>query len=164
LITKAQEVVSTLPCIPDKPGEDGCPLLPPVDPNAQHKKPWLPPIPDNVNCSKVCNEYKRSINDEGVQVGYTCDATVCTTPGNGSLADPFLIKNACEGLGSGPKGSLSEIVKLETAVSCSCCASQICECEPNELTNYAIDEFNEAQDALGIETQCEYNGSLCGTQ
>src|SRR5512144_3095509 len=30
-----------------------------------------------ISCSDVCSEYQKS-NSQGVEVGYTCDATLCT--------------------------------------------------------------------------------------
>ncbi len=132
-------------CWPDAPGDTGCPLLPPN---------YLPQVPRNVSCQKVCSEYKQS-NHMGIQVGYTCDATLCT-----AASDPILVKSACTGLA---KHSPSEILKLETEVGFSCAASQICGCEPNKKTNDAIWRFNEAQRALDIDSQCEQNGTLCGT-
>jgi hypothetical protein len=108
-----------------------------------------------LSCQTVCSEYKQS-NHNGIQVGFTCDATLCTTD-----SDPALVANACGGLA---KHSVSEILKLEVAVGYSCSASQICGCEPNKKTNEAIWRLNEAQRALGIESQCRQNGTLCGTK
>jgi hypothetical protein len=132
-------------CWPDAPGDTGCPLLPPN---------YLPQVPRNVSCQQVCSEYKQS-NRMGVQVGFTCDATLCT-----AASDPALVKSACTGLA---KHSVSEILKLEIEVGFSCAASQVCGCEPNKKTNDEIWRLNEAQRALGIDSQCKQNGTLCGT-
>lgn len=162
LISKVKTGISALPCVPDLPGEGGCPLLPP-DPGKDTLQPTIPDIPAAVNCNKVCKEYRNS-DIGGVEVGFTCDATLCTAP-LGSRTTPGdvpVVDQACQGLGSGRKGSLSEITRLETAVGCSCCASQICGCEPSPQTDEKIGELNWEQRQLGIEPQCDYNGSLCG--
>jgi hypothetical protein len=137
-------------CDPDRPGDDGCPILPP-----NYKETVT--IPYDVDCRKVCSEYKQS-NQNGIQVGFTCDATLCTDPSNRALW-----AEACKGLG---KHSTSEILKLEYEVGYSCAASQICGCEPNKKTNEEIWRLNEAQKKLDpdVVTQCEYNGTLCGTE
>jgi hypothetical protein len=93
----------------------------------------------------------------GVEVGFTCDATLCTA----TKADPGLVAEACSGLGN---SSVSEILKLETEVGFSCAASQICGCEPQETTNEAIFDLNERQRARGISPQCDLNGTLCGAE
>lgn len=136
-------------CIPDVPGEFGCPLLsqPPPPPNP----------PPNVDCTKVCEEYQSCQGANGVEIGFTCDATLCTSTCN----DRDLVKVACSGL---QNCEISEIVKLETALGCSCCASQICGCEPNDKTNDAIFDLNEQQRKRGIKPQCDLNGTLCGVQ
>ena len=136
------------PCVPDAPpGKSGCPILPP-----DFKETVA--VPDDVSCQKVCSEYKQS-NQNGIQVGFTCDTTLCTDPSN--LA---LWAEACRGL---DKHSNSEILKLETEIGFSCAASQICGCEPNKKTNEEIWRLNEAQNP-DVVTQCEYNGTLCGTE
>jgi hypothetical protein len=134
-------------CWPDAPGDSGCPLLPPN---------YLPPVPPIVSCKEVCSEYKKS-NQKGVEIGFTCDATLCTA----KVRDFDLVAEACDGLG---KSSVSEILKLETAVGYSCSASQICGCEPNKKTNEAVYNLNKAQRERGIPPQCEQNGTLCGAQ
>jgi len=135
-------------CFPDAPGPSGCPLLSP-------KPPDIPAPPGNVSCQEVCDEYKKS-NAAGVEVGFTCDATLCTA----TKADPDLVQEACSGLG---KSSISAIIKLETEVGFSCAASQICSCEPKNKTNEAIFSLNERQRARDISPQCDLNGTLCGT-
>ena len=136
---------TTPTCFPDVPG--GCPLLSP-------NPPQIPPPPSNVSCAKVCAEYKRS-NQKGVEIGFTCDATLCTaTP-----ADFDLVQEACSGL---ENSSVSEILKLETEVGFSCAASQICGCQPDKKTNASIFDLNERQRARSISPQCDLNGTLCG--
>lgn len=133
-------------CWPDLPPDaGGCPLLPPNF----HVK-----VPRDISCQTVCSEYKQS-NQNGIQVGFTCDATLCTVE-----SDPALVARACAGLG---KHSVSEIIKLETRVGYSCAASQICDCQPNKKTNEEIWRLNDAQWREGILTQCEQNFTLCGT-
>lgn len=139
-------------CFPDAPGVFGCPLLPEE----------IPPPPSGVDCTQVCDEYAKSANEDNVELGFTCDATLCTAPPTCTIGDPLLVDTACTGLGSNT--SLTEIIKAETEAQCSCCASQLCECEPNQATNEAIDKLNAAQEAIGIDTQCVLNGTLCGTK
>ena len=120
------------------------------------KPPDIPAPPSNVSCKKVCDEYKKS-KQGGVEVGFTCDATLCTA----TKADPDLVQEACSGLGDRP---ISEILKLEIEVGFSCAASQICGCEPEKKTNEAIFSLNEGQRVRGISPQCDLNGTLCGTE
>jgi hypothetical protein len=134
-------------CIPDAPGGFGCPLLPQE----------IPPPPPNVDCQKVCEEYQSCQGTEGIEIGFTCDATLCTSTCN----DKDLVQVACSGL---QNCEISEIIKLETEVGCSCCASQICGCAPNDQTNVAIFNLNQRQKERGITTQCDVNGTLCGVQ
>jgi hypothetical protein len=140
---------TTPTCFPDAPGESGCPLLSP-------NPPILPAPPADVSCKEVCAEYKRS-NQGGVEIGFTCDATLCTA----TTSDPGLVQQACSGL---QNSSVSEILKLETEVGFSCAASQICGCEPNKKTNAEIFILDEAQRERNIVPQCDLNGTLCGVQ
>ena len=137
-------------CFPDRPvDEGGCPLLP-----AGFKEGDVP-VPANVSCQKVCSEYRQS-SQNGIEVGFTCDATLCTDPSNRALS-----AKACKGLG---ENSTSEILKLEFEAGYSCAASQICGCEPNKKTNQEIWSLNQVQEEVdGVETQCQFNGTLCGT-
>jgi hypothetical protein len=135
-------------CLPDAPGGIGCPLFVPGT-------TVLPPG-SGVDCVKVCDEYNSCRPKPGLEVGYTCDATLCT----GQCNDRDLIGQACGGLS---KCDISEIVKAETAASCSCCASQLCGCASNGKTNTAIAGLNQDQRNLGITPQCDINGTLCGS-
>jgi len=134
-------------CIPDAPGMNGCPLLAP-------NPPVIPAVPSQISCSDVCSEYGKS-NQHGVEVGYTCDATLCTA----SIDDVDLVASGCGGLA---KHSLSAIIALETAVGYSCSASQICGCTPKKKTAETIFELNARQRDRGIVPQCDVNGTLCG--
>ena len=111
-------------------------------------------MPSQISCSDVCSEYGKS-NNHGVEVGYTCDATLCTA----STDDADLVAAACEGLA---KHSISEIIALEITVGYSCSASQICGCKPKKKTNEAIFELNARQRDRNIVPQCDLNGTLCG--
>jgi hypothetical protein len=134
-------------CIPDAPGELACPLIPQE----------IPPPPLDVDCQKVCEEYQSCQGTQGIEICFPCDATFCTSTCN----DKDLVEVAC----SGVQGcESSEIIKLETEVGCSCCASQICGCEPNDQTNAAIFNLNQRQRERGITPQCDVNGTLCGVQ
>ena len=115
----------------------------------------LPPD-SGVDCAKVCDEYNSCKGTGRFQAGYTCDATLCTDECN----DRDLVGTACTGLSG---CDISEIVKAETAASCSCCASQLCGCKPDRETNKAIAALNQQQRDRGIKPQCDINGTLCGT-
>jgi len=140
---------TTPTCFPDAPGASGCPLLSP-------NPPVIPSPPADVSCKEVCAEYKRR-NQAGVEIGFPCDATLCTATQN----DFDLVQEACGGLG---KSSVSAILQLETEVGFSCAASQICGCEPKQKTNAKIFVLNHRQRARGIVPQCDLNGTLCGAQ
>jgi hypothetical protein len=134
-------------CIPDAPGGFGCPLYVPGT-------TVLPPN-SGVNCQVVCAEYT-SCQQKGVQTGLTCDATLCTDQCN----DLNLVGKACKGLG---KCDVSEIIKAESAANCSCCASQLCGCPADALTNSAIGSLVQQQRDVGVTPQCDINGTLCGS-
>ncbi len=135
-------------CVPDAPPDScGCPLY--VSPTVT----VLPPD-SGVDCTKVCQEYDTcQRGDTNIQLGYTCDATLCTTENQALVAD------ACVGL---QKCDLSEIFKAESAANCSCCASQLCGCDANTVTKAKISSLNSQQEAQGTTTQCQSNGTLCG--
>jgi len=135
-------------CLPDAPGSLGCPLY----------VPGVTTIPadSGVDCAKVCDEYHSCMQPKGAQAGFTCDATLCTDECN----DRDLVSVACTGLAG---CDISEIVKAETAAQCSCCASQLCGCDPSARTNKAISALNQQQRDRGIEPQCDINGTLCGS-
>ena len=135
-------------CIPDAPQDfGGCPLLPQD----------IPPPPANVDCEEVCEEYQSCRGMGGVEIGYTCDATLCTPACN----DRFLVGEACSGLQS---CDVSEILKTEEEAGCSCCASQLCGCEPSATTNKVIFDLNKRQRERGITPQCDINDTLCGEE
>ena len=136
-------------CLPDAPGGLGCPLYVPGT-------TVLPPG-SGVDCAKVCAEYHSCLQPKGAQSGFTCDATLCTDECN----DRDLVSTACSGLA---RCDISEIVKAETAAQCSCCASQLCECNPSKKTNIAIFALDQQQRDRGIKPQCDINGTLCGSQ
>ncbi|MGO9061848.1 MAG: hypothetical protein ACLQU2_31435 [Candidatus Binataceae bacterium] len=135
-------------CVPDAPGATGCPLYVPGSTT-------LPPG-SGVNCTVVCQEYNSCLQTGGVQAGYTCDATLCTDECN----DRDLLQTACSGLTG---CDISEIVKAETAAECSCCASQLCKCDPDATTNKEIAALDQQQRDRGIKPQCDINGTLCGS-
>ena len=135
-------------CVPDAPGGLGCPLY-------DSGETTFPPNAF-IDCAKVCNEYRTCLQPKGAQAGYTCDATLCTDQCN----DRDLVSVACTGLAG---CDISEIVKAETAAGCSCCASQLCGCNPSAETNKAISALNQKQRDRGIAPQCDINGTLCGS-
>lgn len=134
-------------CVVDGPADScGCPLY--------TSSTTLPPD-SGVDCTTVCQEYascQRGNTD--VSLAFTCDATLCTSN------DHDVVFGACLGT---EHCDLSEIFKAEAAAQCSCCASQLCGCEPNTPTNVAIYGFNAAERAGGDTPQCDINGTLCGT-
>jgi len=133
-------------CIPDAPPDEcGCPLFDPGHTT-------LPPG-SGVDCSTVCQEYA-SCTRSDLALGFTCDATLCTS------TDHDLVFDACLGL---ENCDLSEIFKAESAASCSCCGSQLCNCAANDPTNVKIGQLNASERADGDVPQCDINGTLCGT-
>jgi hypothetical protein len=133
-------------CIPDAPPAlGGCPLLGDV----------IPPPPANVDCGEICSEYESCTDSRGIEIGYTCDATLCTSACN----DRDLVEGACSGL---QNCDVTEIIKLEEEVGCSCCASQICGCVANSNTEQAVFDVNRRQRTRGITPQCDINDTLCG--
>jgi len=134
-------------CIPDAPESlGGCPILTKGD---------IPAPPPNIDCNKVCQEYEDCQDSSGIGIGFTCDATLCTSRCN----DRDLVGIACSGL---QDCAVKEIIKLEEEVGCSCCASQICGCEANSETEQAIFDLNKIQRNRGITPQCDINDTLCG--
>ena len=67
-------------CVPDAPADScGCGLYVPG-------QTTLPPD-SGVDCSEVCNEYASCTSGSGVELGYTCDATLCTSTDHGLVVD-----------------------------------------------------------------------------
>lgn len=157
-------ILSDLPCIPDSPGESGCPLF---DPGTDYKFD-----PNRALCQSVCGYYgssnENNPNDPNIQLGYSCDATLCTTLGIGqgdNGPDPQtereLLSEACNGIRD--ISGLPEITLVEALAECSCCASQVCGCDNiNDPTNEAIVNLNAEQISAGITPQCVINQTLCG--
>jgi len=132
-------------CVVDAQGQCGCPLY--------SSSVVLPPG-SGVDCDVVCAEYNGCQKTETqIQLGYTCDATLCTS------GDQVLIADACNGL---QNCELGEVFKAERAADCSCCASQLCHCDANTATENKIFELDAAQRASGGTPQCDINGTLCG--
>lgn len=158
----------TLPegaCIPDLPGEKGCGLLDPQKDYSQIVDPA------GALCKNVCAAYGGGVNAAGIQVGYSCDATLCTTVGigqeNNSSFPPSrnaqlgLMSQACNGIQS--ISGMKQIIMVEALAECSCCASQICGCtNSSAATNQAVFDLNQQQRAVGIQPQCDINDTLCG--
>jgi len=133
-------------CIPDAPPDQcGCPLY--------DDSTTLPPG-SGVDCALVCEQYDTCRSSSGdIQLGYTCDAVLCT-----SSQQP-LVLDACLGLQT---CALSEVFKAEAAAACSCCASQLCNCTANDATEEKIFVLDAAQRAADETPQCDINGTLCG--
>lgn len=134
-------------CIPDAPGSLGCPLYDPAS---------MQP-PPGTDCAAICEAYACA-PDGDIEPGFTCDAALCTNQCN----DRDLVSAACSDLPQCPSSGTAAILALEAEVGCSCCASQLCGCQPNAQTNAEIARLNEAQRARGITPQCDVNGTLCG--
>lgn len=134
-------------CIPDAPPDQcGCPLY--------SSGTMLPPG-SGIDCELVCQQYNGCFKSgTDVELGYTCDSTLCTS------TDHTLVFDACLGL---QNCDLSEIFKAEAAAKCSCCASQLCNCDANSATQQKIFALDAAQRDAGETPQCDINGTLCGT-
>lgn len=155
----------TSSCIPDMPGTNGCPLYDPAK-QAQYNTTISP---TSALCQNVCASYDSSLKtSSSVQVGYSCDATLCTTLGIGQTgssspsvkAQGVLAQEACAGVGS--MSNFDQIILVETLAQCSCCASQVCGCTGmTSTTNDAIGTLNQAQRNQSITPQCDINGTLC---
>ncbi len=133
-------------CVPDAPPDQcGCPLY--------TSTTVLPPN-SGVDCAEVCQEYTTCLaSGSSIQLGFTCDATLCTS------STQALVFDACLGL---EQCDLSEIFKAEEAANCSCCGSQLCDCDANSATEAEIFALDAAQRAAGETPQCDVNGTLCG--
>jgi hypothetical protein len=136
------------PCVPDAPGSNGCPL---------YNNTMV--VPPDTDCQAVCEGYA-CLNGAGVEPAFTCDATLCT----GECNERLLLEDACQALPDCSPLGLAAIIKLESDVECSCCASQLCGCTPNDRTNNAIFNLNRRQRDLSIIPQCDVNGTLCGVE
>ncbi len=161
-------------CLPDAPDGKGCPLY--------SATAYYPVTRNSPLCREVCEAYRHSIRQSprpsaqpGVQVAYTCDAALCTTLGIGQTTparrDPpgkaDLLRNACGGLSD--LAGLRSILALEQVDRVSCGASQVCGCdEPGKdidaATQADITRLDQRQQKLGIEPQCQINGTLCGAK
>ena len=151
-------------CVPDLPGEHGCGLYEPDKIYNINPKGAL--------CKNVCNAYEKSTSGTGSnQVGYSCDATLCTTLGIGQENNPDfspsqkaqagLLKEACSGIQD--INGMKEIMLVEALAECSCCASQVCGCDKiNQETNQEVYDLNKQQRAVTVEPQCNINKTLCG--
>ncbi|HZR81734.1 MAG TPA: hypothetical protein VFD92_11600 [Candidatus Binatia bacterium] len=133
-------------CVPDAPPDQcGCPLYVPGT-------TVLPPN-SGIDCDTVCQQYDSCTDQAGIQIGYTCDASLCTS------SDRDIVLPACNGL---QNCDLSAIFAAEKAAGCSCCATQLCGCDATPKTDAAVAAANEAQRAQGETPQCDVNGTLCG--
>ncbi len=155
--------IPTDACVPDLPGEKGCGLY-------DENKDYSDIInPNGALCNNVCSFYGDSTVVSDQQVGYSCDSTLCTTLGIGqgddfdpSVKDQLeLMSKACDGI-EGMNG-MNQVLMVETLAECSCCASQVCECDSiNDTTNQNVFDLNQQQRDDGITPQCDINGTLCG--
>jgi hypothetical protein len=160
-------------CLPDVGGDKGCPLY--------SSSTQYPVAKGSPLCRKVCEAYRTGTRESSsgspsrIQVGYSCDATLCTTLGIGQTVPPpanplgkaRLLKNACGGLDE--LSGLEAILALEQIDQCSCCASQVCGCanpgtDIDATTQAEIARLNAEQEQLDITPQCQINGTLCGAQ
>jgi hypothetical protein len=134
-------------CVPDATDRQcGCGLYVPG-------QTTLPPD-SGVSCGTVCQEYAECQRLPGpIEIGYTCDATLCTTNDIGLATQGCYGIQACD---------VSEILKAERAAGCSCCASQLCECTPSATTNAQVRALDAEQRRRGETPQCDINGTLCG--
>jgi hypothetical protein len=113
----------------------------------------LPPE-SGIDCGEVCREYATCLRGPGpYELGYTCDATLCTSR---TIA---LVTEACFGIET---CELDETLRAERAAGCSCCASQLCGCTASATTNQEVGILDAQQRARGEVPQCDINGTLCG--
>jgi hypothetical protein len=155
-------------CVPDLPGGKGCGLF---DPGKNYGAIINP---EGALCNSVCAAYRGSTtNSSLIQVGYSSDATLCTTLGIGQEDNPNfppprddqirLLDEACSGIQD--INGMKQIILVEALAECSCCASQVCECDNlDQLTNQVVSELNKQQRKVGIDPQCDINGTLCGKE
>jgi hypothetical protein len=151
-------------CVPDLPGSTGCELFDETKDDSNIIDP------DGALCSNVCSFYSNySVNSGQTQVGYSCDATLCTMLGieqgnnlSPSASDQInLLNKGCNGIQDMP--GMGPILLVETLAECSCCASQVCGCEKiNATTDQQIYVLNQQQRDAGIVPQCDINNTLCG--
>jgi hypothetical protein len=155
----------TSTCTPDMAGQNGCPLYDPAKQAVYNTTI----SPTSALCQNVCASYDASLQpSSSVQVGYSCDATLCTTIGIGQRgtsspsvkAQAALAQQGCSGVEN--MSNFQQIMLVEALANCSCCASQVCGCTGrNSATNEALGALNEAQRKEGISPQCDINGTLC---
>jgi hypothetical protein len=136
-------------CIPDAVNRQcGCGLFVPGE-------TMLPPE-SGIDCNDVCREYSVCLRGPGpYELGYTCDATLCTS------RDVALITEACFGIET---CELDETLRAERAAGCSCCASQLCGCVASATTDQEVHILNQQQRERGETPQCDINGTLCGDE
>jgi hypothetical protein len=136
-------------CIPDAVDRQcGCGLFVPGE--------TMLPSDSGVDCDEVCREYSTCLRGPGpYELGYTCDATLCTS------RDAGLITEACFGIET---CELDETLRAERAAGCSCCASQLCGCVASDTTDQEVRILNAQQRQRGEIPQCDVNGTLCGDE
>jgi hypothetical protein len=164
---------SAVGCLPDVAGDKGCPLYSPL---SQYPVAKGSPI-----CRGVCDAYRTGIRQSTsgsashIQVGYSCDATLCTRVGIGQTAPPpvnplrkaNLLRHVC---GSPAELSGMQIIlALERIDQCSRCASQVRGCatagiDIDPATQGEIAKLNAQQEQLQITPQYQINDTLCGAQ
>ncbi|MCF6776817.1 hypothetical protein L3V83_09580 [Thiotrichales bacterium 19X7-9] len=152
-------------CIPDFPTDKGCGLY-----NSEYDYQEII-NPQGKLCQNVCSAYGNNLTSNGTQVAYSCDATMCTTVGIGQEHNPLfppakhtqmaLLSQSCSTIED--VSTLQQIMLVEELAQCSCCASQVCQCDNiNSLTNQMISNLNQQQRQAGIRPQCDINQTLCG--
>ncbi len=154
-------------CVPDVPGaKSTCGLFDPTKDYAAILDPR------GALCTNVCSAYASALQADGAaQVGYTCDATLCTTLGIGqdnndnfppaAMDRAALLGAACNGIDA--MNGIDSVMLVETLAECSCCASQVCECDGmSAATQGEVGALNQQQRNVGIWPQCDINQTLCG--
>jgi hypothetical protein len=132
-------------CLPDAVDRQcGCDLFVPGETS-------IPPE-SGIDCGLVCEQYA-ACERTTIEVGFTCDATLCTT------SSPELTLEACYGI---QECEIGEILRAELAAGCSCCASQLCGCEATATTDASVFFLDAEQRSRGDVPQCDINGTLCG--
>ena len=155
----------TSTCTPDMAGTNGCPLYDPTKQTVYNATI----NPNSTLCQNVCASYDTTMQpSSSIQVGYSCDATLCTTIGIGQgatsspsvKAQATLAQQGCAGVQN--MSNFGQVMLVEALANCSCCASQVCGCTGrNSTTNDTLAVLNQAQRNQGITPQCDINGTLC---
>jgi hypothetical protein len=118
------------------------------------------------------NRSKKKANGDEIQIGYTCDATLCTTLGIGQglifnlkpIDQIELLNNACSGIQD--MGGMSQIILVKRWLHAAAAPARSAADNINDATNQKVFDLNQQQKNAGITPQCDIpsNGTLCGSE